>query len=210
VVFPNHSDLRHFLSADVDRVASKVPVKPRILGIAGHIRSGKTHAAQYIGSTIGAPVFRNSQPIEEVITRIGSDADRQLFAKLGLAILDVFGRDLIARHWLRIIETGGAHSLYIVEGIRYEEELVLYKQVADFTLLGIQTMDAERYRRAAMAQDRQKDAGKSFEQFLELKELPNESQVDYIVGRADAIIENDGSIDAFNESIEATLRRLYS
>jgi dephospho-CoA kinase len=125
--------------------------RPRILGVSGHIRVGKTYAADYIGSRYSAQVFKNSKPIVDVVGKLGEISDRGMLAKIALAILDVFGRDLIARHWVHLIRANRHRSLYVVEGIRYKEEVDFYRRVADFKLLGIRTTDVERYRRAGLS-----------------------------------------------------------
>jgi uridine kinase len=183
-------------------------MRPRIVGIAGHARSGKTTAAQHLGRTFGAKVFRNSEIISHIISRTGMTRDRITYARLSTAIFDVFGNDIIARHWLRVIGEAPSTPVHVVEGIRYLEELEIYRASSHFILLGITSSNENRFFRSGKAADSEKDRGRTYEEFLEQKQLRNESFVDSIVAQANLVIENDGSMEEFTSRIDAAMAKL--
>ncbi len=180
-------------------------MRPKVVGIAGHTRSGKTCAAEYLRSKYQAKVFRNSEPIGQVISNLKGAHDRKTYIDLSTALFEVFGNDMLAHHWLRNIGAAPTSQLYVVEGIRYLQELETYRASADFLLLGIKSSDRNRFTRASVANDSEKDRGRSYEEFLAQKQLRNESFVDSIVSQADRIIVNDGSMAEFTSLIDSAV-----
>lgn len=180
-------------------------MRPRVVGIAGHARSGKTYAAEYLHNKYHANVFRNSEPLGQVISKLSGAHDRQSYIKLSTALFEVFGNDMLAHHWLRSIESAPSGQLYVVEGIRYLEELKVYRTSTQFYLLGIQSNDGNRFARAGVAGDLDKDRGRSYEEFVAQKRLRNESSIDLIVSQADKIIVNDRSIQEFGSLIDSAM-----
>ena len=132
---------------------------PRVIGIAGHARSGKTTATEHLRTNYDATAFINSVPIGEIIKSIGGRHDRKTYSTLTTALLNVFGRDFLAHHWLRTIGQSPRRRFYIVDGIRYLEELETYRKLADFYLVGIKSPDKYRFCRSQKAQDSEKDHG---------------------------------------------------
>src|SRR4051812_3044952 len=122
----------------------------KIVGLTGHARSGKTSAAEHLRTRYHAKVFRNSEPLGQVISKLRGAHDRPAYIELSTALFEVFGNDMLAHHWLRAIG-GTPRTLYVVEGVRYLEEIATYRTSADFYLLGIKSSDRTRFTRASIA-----------------------------------------------------------
>ena len=186
----------------------KASVRPRVIGITGHARSGKTTATEHLRTNHGAIVFVNSVPIGEIINVVGGRRDRQTYSTLTTALLNVFGRDFLAHHWLRTIDQSPKERFYVVDGIRYVEELETYRKVTDFYLIGIRSDDKYRFHRSQRAPDSEKDHGQTYKDFLAQKLKLNESFIDKITSQADFVVENDGSIDHFLSLIDSAIKHL--
>ena len=182
-------------------------MRPRIIGIAGHARSGKSTAAAYLRVTFGATVCTNSEPLGNIISKIGWSHDRRSYAGLSTALFDVFGRDILAHHWIRVIKQDSKGDLYVVDGIRYLEELKVYREMSDFHLLGIICSDKMRYQRTKTAKDREKDRDISYKMFLKSKESITESCVDDIVLFSNETIQNNGSKNDFFVDISSAFNK---
>ena len=183
---------------------------PRIIGITGHARSGKTCAARYLHNKYGMEIRRNSAPIGELAVNLACSGTRDTYAEIATALLDVFGRDLVARHWLSEIEKHDINSIVVIEGIRYQEELDFYREKSDFSLLGIESTDACRFDRSKIAEDSEKDLDASLSEFVAKKQQRNESQIDELVNQADVVVDNNASLDEFYSSIDRAIDQIIA
>ncbi len=182
--------------------------QPKVIGIVGHIRSGKTTATNYLASKYGARIFLNSQPIGKLISILDWTHDRKTYANLSMALFDTFGTDLIARHWIRKMKNSLHAPLYVVDGIRYPDEPIAYKEQTNFALVAIASTDTNRFNRSQSANDSHKDQGQSFSDFIKQKEIRNELYVDGLVSKSDYLITNDNSLPYFYSQIDLILKKI--
>lgn len=185
-------------------------MQPKVLGISGHARSGKSTAAEYLSVQFGARVFTNSKPIGQIVSSLGWSYDRKSYALVSTALFDALGRDILAHHWIRAIDQDLENCLFVIDGIRYLEEICTYRSLTNFHLLAIVSSDEVRFRRTRTAKDSEKDRHISYEKFLKNKESINESNVDKIVLMADVAIENYGSREEYYKHLSSAIKNFVS
>jgi len=162
---------------------------PLIIGLVGHIRSGKSSVAQYICDKYNYSLASNSDLLREIAKNLNMEPNRDNLKRLGDSIFSVLGNDTLARFRLSQLK----NNPIIIDGIRYKEEIQLYRSEASFKLIGIKTSENIRYERLNMLANQGKDSFLSEADFYKLKKARSEAQVDELLEFADTIINNDNT-----------------
>lgn len=175
---------------------------PKIIGLVGPIRSGKTFAANYLKQKYGYRIASNSDVLREIARNLGMHPDRENLKKLGDSIFSVIGNDAIAR--FRLSEK--FDTPIVVDGIRYREEFEAYSQEPSFRLIGLQANEELRYARAMALAHEGKDQNIERIQFNQLALARSESQVEELVSSAHVVITNDTGTTDFQELLDKVLK----
>jgi dephospho-CoA kinase len=165
---------------------------PKIIGIVGPIRAGKTTASKYLVERYGYIPASNSDFLGCILKGMGLLPTRTNLASLGDSIFKVMGNDIIAKHRLDNLELGRI----VVDGIRYPDELKRYSEVLGFKLLGITADPTIRFERTIRESTEIKDMNISQAEFDCLSQTRSELSVPELVSQADAIICNLDSINS--------------
>lgn len=160
---------------------------PLVLGLVGHIRSGKSSIAQYLCDRYNYSNASNSDLLRKIAINLGMNPSRDNLKKLGDSIFSVLGNDTLARFRL----SQSQDFPIIVDGIRYKEEVWLYSQIPSFKLIGVKAPEHIRYERLNMVAPYGKDSILSKGEFYKLKNARSEAQVEELLKLADTIIIND-------------------
>lgn len=129
--------------------------------------------------------------------------NRTSLANLGTALFTAFGRELLARYWMQqIIDELNNKKFFIIDGIRFPEEVSFYRDNCDFTLLSIFAPDDQRHSRSKTAIDKYKDGDLDVAKFLNQSELESESFIDQLINSSDRVIVNDTSKDNFYNKLD--------
>lgn len=177
-----------------------------IIGITGFIRSGKTTVANYLQEEYGYMSIPNVQVLRRILTALDLPLRRDLLAATGDALFSELGRDIIAR--ARVAEVLASKSTglrYVIDGIRYPEELVVYRELASFKLIALQSTDGERYRRAINSEETVKDGEILFDDFLGLNSAQSEKYVPELMAVADIEILNNQGVGELKSKLDAFL-----
>jgi len=86
-----------------------------IIGVAGEIASGKDTVGKYIAEKYGALPLRFSQPLRDVLDRMGLEQNRENMAKLSLYLRKAFGEDILSKIILTEAEKSSS-NLVVVDG----------------------------------------------------------------------------------------------
>ncbi len=177
--------------------------KVHIIGFVGQVRSGKTTACEHLRNKHNAVVFRNSDPLEQISQKLSMDKDRSSLALIGMTLFDIFGRDLLAKHWgENIKKINPVTSLVVIDGLRFPEEIKFYRDYGNFTLVAINSPDEQRFNRSKVASDSFKDGSLDATAFLKQSTLKNESYVDELIDHNDFCIENSNSKKNFTLKLD--------
>jgi dephospho-CoA kinase len=175
---------------------------PKIIGLVGSIRSGKTFAANYLKQKYGYRIASNSDVLREIARNLGMAPDRENLKRIGDSIFSVIGNDAIARFRLR----EQLAMPIVVDGIRYREELEAYSLEPSFRLLGLQAKEELRYARAMALAYEGKDQNIERTQFNRLVLARSEAQVEGLVLSAHVVINNDSGANEFQESLDRVMK----
>lgn len=174
---------------------------PRIIGLIGYIRAGKTTAANYLAERYGYQLASNSDLLRDIAMKLEMLPTRENLGKVGDAIFSSLGNEAIANY--RIKES--ANYPIVVDGIRYLEEVAIYKVEPTFRLIGVVASEDVRYfRMQALAHDL-KDMGINREKFDELSFARSELTVPTLLARADGIVENNSDVSGFEKKFDEVM-----
>ncbi|MBO0368517.1 hypothetical protein GIB23_15630 [Pseudomonas putida] len=162
---------------------------PQIIGLVGPIRAGKTTVSHYLAERYGYTIASNSDLLREILNKISVPPSRDNLGALGNSLFHIFGNDLIARYRLENLHLGRI----VVDGIRYSEELELYRENTQFRLLGISACAGNRFLRALEGSHEMKDVELTREKFDGLALSRSELDVPELLDQADRIIVNNSS-----------------
>jgi len=165
-----------------------------LIGLVGSVRAGKTTACDYYKREHNAITFRNSELLEQITKNLNIEMNRCNLARVGMALFDSFGRDLLAKHWIEKIQKVKSNTkLIVIDGLRFPEEVEYYRQHSNFKLVAITATDSQRHDRSKHAIDNYKDGALGTEEFMKQSHLVNESYIEDLLIDSDIIIENNMS-----------------
>jgi len=179
-----------------------------VYGFVGLPGSGKSEAAD-VARELGIPVVTMGDVIRQECRDRGLDPATQ-HGRIAQALREENGDDAIAERSLPMIEdaiAGADPGTVVIDGIRSDVEVERFEEAFGdaFTLVRIDAPFETRAERLAL---RGRDAGG--EDGGETLEERDRRERDFGMGeameRADLAIENDNSLEAFQEEIRALLR----
>jgi dephospho-CoA kinase len=181
-----------------------------VIGLTGRIRSGKSSVALHLKRKYGAVRYRNSEILEAVLTILGKEHSRKNLADLGSALFGRFGNALLAEVILDRIQPilePERPAIVVIDGIRFREEVALYRNLPTFQLLGVLAESQVRYERSLRSDTRARsdELNLTYDQFLAQEATTNEGDVDSLVAKADWIVTNVASMDSLCEEVDRWL-----
>ena len=175
----------------------------RIIGTVGLPGSGKGEAAS-VAEDLGIPVVTMGDVIRQECRDRGLDPAEH-HGEIAGALRGENGPDAIARRSLPVIEEelDGSDTV-LVDGIRAGVEVERFEEAFGeaFTLVSI---EAPFEVRAERVESRGRDETDDGEALRERDERERGFGMDEAIARADATIDNTGTLEAFHEKIRALL-----
>ena len=178
-----------------------------ILGFVGLISSGKGTACQYLHDRHGAPTYRFSTPLRDVLDRLYLPQARANMQNLSLGLRQTFGDDLLAGVIAHDVAADQS-ALIAIDGIRRPADLAQLKDVPGFYLVSIATDQKIRYDRIVARSENPDDAGKTFEQFQRDEQAEAEKQIKDVVAAAAYAVDNNGTREQLYTQLEKILIEL--
>ncbi|PSQ49197.1 hypothetical protein BRD15_03825 [Halobacteriales archaeon SW_6_65_15] len=175
----------------------------RVIGTVGLPGSGKGEAAS-VAEELGIPVVTMGDVIRQECRDRGLDPAEH-HGEIAGALREENGPDAIAQRSLPVIEEAleGSDAV-LVDGIRAGVEVERFEEVFGeaFTLVSI---EAPFEVRAERVESRGRDETDDSESLRERDERERGFGMDEAIARADATIDNTGTLEAFHEKIRALL-----
>ncbi len=197
-------------------------MKNLVIGVAGPMDSGKGTVAQYILKCYpGTKVFRFSDSLREFYAWLHADflatantmrprkeASTRELQTLSTAVRQIFGEDSLERAIMKKARRAlGDGNLVVIEGIRRLVDIKGFVDAPDmnFRLIYVDAEPAVRYARHIARDEKPGDAELTLGEFLAIQNAEAETQITQLAPRSDAQIENDGTLVAFEQKIQALL-----
>ncbi len=172
-----------------------------ILGVSGEIASGKDTVGNYLAETHGAGKLRFSQPLRDILDRIGIEQNRENMAKISLYLRKAFGEDVLSRVILAEAEASAAEFV-VVDGIRRLPDMVHMETDAHFYFCYVEATPEKRFERLTKRRQNTDDASKTAMQFEKDAQLETEIGIRDLKERADFVINNDGELEDLEKQVD--------
>lgn len=174
---------------------------PKVIGIVGPVRAGKTTVTKYLVERYGYSLASNSAILRTILSDMGVEQTRDNLSVLGNSLFSMFGNDLLARYR---IETLGLDRI-VVDGIRYSEELTRYRTIPQFKLLGVRAADEARFERALLNSEEFKDKELTRVKFDQMVFSRSEMHVPALLDQADKVIDNNASLSQLLSEVDQAI-----
>ena len=168
--------------------------KKVILGVSGEIASGKDTVGNYLAEAHGASKLRFSQPLRDMLDRLGIEQNRENMAKLSLYIRKAFGEDILSRVLLAEAEAS-TEEFVVVDGIRRLPDMVHMETDEHFYFCYVEANPEKRFERLTQRRQNTDDASKTAMQFEKDSQLETEIGIRDLKERADFVIDNNGTLE---------------
>lgn len=161
-----------------------------VIGIAGPVLSGKSTIAYSLSEILKIPHYENSDILGDVLVELNLPVTREGMKKVARGLFKSLGVEIIA---LSRYEEALLGQSMIVSGIRYPEELDVYRRLNNFFLVYLDaTIDIRRYRLNVMAKGKDTDIT-SLESLNSSKE---ELYLSDIKEKSNLIVTNNESLES--------------
>ncbi len=178
-----------------------------ILGTAGEIASGKDAVGDYLAEKHGALKLRFSQPLRDILDRIGLEHTRKNLSTLSLHLRKGFGEDILSKVILSEAEAS-EKEFVVVDGVRRFPDIVHMEASEHFYFCFIEASPETRYERLTKRRQNADDATKTEAQFEKDAKLETETGISELKDRAEFIINNDGTLEELYAQVDKMVEEL--
>ena len=183
--------------------------KPKkiILGLVGEMASGKDTAADYLAKKYRSQTISFSQPLRDVLDKIGLPQTRENMANLGTALRETFSENILEAAIIKKINSS-KKPIACLPNIRLKSDFANLQKIYRVILIHINTSPKIRYQRIIKRRQNVDDKNKTWQQFLKDSKLPTETQIRKIAKTAKFIINNDGNHQELYRQINLIMKKL--
>jgi len=177
----------------------------RVIGVVGYPASGKGEFSRIAGE-MGIPVVVMGDVIRLKAREAGLGTTDAALGEMAMRLRREHGMDVIALFTIPTVEAIGA-PLVIIDGIRGDGEVRIFRShFPDFTLIGIISPFGKRLERLS-ARGRSDDLSR--DEDLRNRDTREETfGLGRALAEADRIIENSGSLKAFEEKARSLIAEI--
>ena len=176
-----------------------------VIALAGKKIAGKGTAADFLEKEYGAHKVRFSAILQDILERLHKDYTRGNLVKLGTALRELYGDDVLAQVLKSDIEKG-THEHTVIDGMRYQEEYNILRQLPDFKLVYVSTTIENRYERMQARGEKLDEAAMTFEEFNKRETDATEIQIEQLKSKADIVITNNEGFEEYYEHLRQVMQ----
>lgn len=176
-----------------------------IIGLVGHLASGKGTAAKYLVERHGATGLRFSDPLRETLAIYDQPNTRDNMQELSTLLRQRFGENVLAKaiaRKARMVESG----LVVIDGVRRLTDIEGLGGLTTFYLVAVAADQRVRYQRYVDRSENEGDADTTFEQFCQQDAAEAEVQIPQVMSEAAVTIQNDGTLEELYAKLDAVVR----
>lgn len=177
----------------------------KIFGFVGRGGTGKGTASDYLVKKYNAGYYRYSAILQQLTDRLYLEPTRDNLIRMSEAVRREFGEDTLARVISRDVENDSAR-IVVVDGIRRLADIVYLQKLPGFILVNITAEPKIRLTRIRARAQKPDDAAKTLEQFLADEQRSTEKSIDEVIGHAEIILDNNGSLENLHAQINRILK----
>lgn len=176
----------------------------KIFGFTGEMASGKTTAAEYVLKKCDGVSYRFSDPLRDVLARIGLPNTRENLQMLSTSLRQTFSEDLLAKIVFEDVQNT-KNLCIVIDGVRRPDDIKYLRSFPGFHLVYIKTDLNNRYSRLTKRQENSDDFGKTLGEFEKEQKQEAEAKIRELEPSADVVIENNSTLEEFYKKIDTVL-----
>jgi len=179
-----------------------------LIGLTGKNGSGKGEVARFLIES-GYQFYSLSDVVRDEVRLQGHDVTRENLIVAANEMRSRLGAGVLAE---RILQKVGPDAHAVIDSIRNPFEVEALRRRKDFHLISVEADPKVRFERTK-ARNRENDP-QTYEEFLELEAReaqtndPTTQQMNRTAAMADAVIENDGTIEDLREQVRQVIKAL--
>ncbi len=177
-----------------------------IFGFVGEISSGKGTACQYLADKYGAPSYRFSTMLRDILNRLYMAISRDHMQRLSKVLRDEFGQDTLAKVIAEDVKKDPA-GLVTVDGVRRESDIKYLREIPGFVLVYLTADQKIRYQRIVERGENTDDTQKTFAQFAQDEKAEAEQQIAETASTAEETINNNGSLEDLQAALDDLVKK---
>lgn len=180
-----------------------------IIGIAGTLGAGKGTVVEYLKKK-GFKDYSSSGILKEMLTERGHPHTREYLSNVAEELLATYPGGILSVSLLRAQKDGAEN--FILEAIHRMSEAEFVRRIGG-KIVGVDADIRLRYERTLARKEGEKDAV-AFEQFSESSAREDEgkrhltSNIKSVINTADAIIQNNGTLEELHAQIDTALAQI--
>ncbi|EKD78263.1 MAG: hypothetical protein ACD_41C00382G0004 [uncultured bacterium] len=178
-----------------------------VIALTGEKLAGKGTVAEYLQRTRQARVLRFSQPLTDILARLHQPNSRAELVALGGYLRERFGDDVLARVICSDIRATG-DQLTVIDGLRYEAELLACRQLPTFYLLNVTAPVDIRFSRMQFRQEKADELNMSYAEFVQREQDVTEREIAQVQQQAGMTIHNTGTKQDLYNAVDQWLATL--
>jgi len=179
-----------------------------LIGLTGKNGSGKGEVAKFLTSG-GYQYYSLSDIVRDEILSRNQEVTRDNLIATANEMRAKYGAGILAE---RIVQKLGPDTHAVIDSIRNPFEVEAFRRLKGFYLLSIEADPRIRFERLSL-RNRENDP-QTYEQFLELEAReaqtndPTTQQLNRTAEMADAVVENNGTIEELHEQVRQVVQAL--
>jgi dephospho-CoA kinase len=178
-----------------------------IIGLVGEFAAGKGAAAEYLAKKYKAKVYKFSDPLNDILNRIGEKIIRDNQCAVANSLRKDFGEDILSKV-LMIDATKIKNRIIVVDGFRKMGELNFFRKKYNFILINVKADIKIRYQRIANRGEKADEKNKSLKSFIKDHKLPADIEITRVGKKADFTIDNSGTKKELYLQIDKIIKKI--
>jgi len=180
-----------------------------VIALVGRKGSGKGTVAKLLRERYGASVYRYSDVLRDVLTRLSIDVNRENLVGLSEAVRKQFGEGAL-KHALMVAAMKDPAKLLVLDGLRRLGDLEQLDELGTVHLVNISAPLETRYQRLSQRGENAGETSRTFESFAELEHAPTEVTIGDLEAKADMTIENAGNAEELSEKVDEIMKQFQT
>ncbi len=176
-----------------------------IIGLVGHIASGKGKVAEHFNQNHQADIIKYSDIIKDILQRLNLENNRKSLQKLSTALRTSFGEELLAKTLANDIKKSKS-KIIIIDGVRRKADISIFDNHKNFKLIGVETELKTRYQRITNRTEKDDDQNKKFNQFKKEQNKEPEKEIDKMIESAHYKLNNDNTLEDLAKQIKELIK----
>lgn len=165
-----------------------------IIGLVGHIASGKTTITNYLKEKHNGSSYRFSTVLRDIADRLYIEQNRENLQHISQGLREYIDQNILSSVIANDVKADTGEFV-IVDGVRRLSDIAYLQEIPGFKLVHVFADMDTRYKRLTARSENIDDTGKTLEAFKADHAREAEQEVDEVAATASIQIDNNGTLE---------------